>query len=106
MAHLATLFDVRLAIEMQGARRVLDQFGNARDIVSDEVLHHHISMTASIAQRPPNHGADVLFKLVHHATVLGPMARIVHSRRDFIDHETLRRHEQFHAHDSNVVERV
>ena len=63
-------------------------------------------MARAVAQRPAGHRADVLFELVDGAAVLGPVAGIVHPRRDLVDDQPAWRHEQLHPHDADIVERV
>jgi len=61
-------------------------------------------MTRAIAQGPTRNGADVLFKLIHSAARLGPVAGIVHARRDFIDDQARLGNEQFHTHRSDIIQ--
>ena len=90
MAHFTAGFDFGFAIEMHCRGGVFDDGTYPAHIITDQVLHHHIAVAGAVAERPVGNRADMLLKLIHNAAVLGPMARVVHSRGDFIDDQPLR----------------
>jgi hypothetical protein len=95
MAHLAAGFYLGLAVKMD--RRIgFRVIAQPVHVIPDQVFHDHIGMARAIAQRPARHGADMLFELADSAAILGPMTRIMHTRRDFIDDQSLRRDEQLY----------
>jgi hypothetical protein len=61
--------------------------GMREDVVPDQVLHHHIRVTLSVAERPAGDGADVLFELVDDAAVLRPVPGIVDAGGELVDDE-------------------
>ena len=63
-------------------------------------------MARAVAQGPTCNGTDVLFELIDGAARLGPVAGIVHPRRDFIDYEPDWRDEQFNPHGADVIQRI
>lgn len=106
MAHFTARFRIRFAIKMDRHGGVLGKLGDAIHIVADEVEHLHIGVARAIPQRPADNGTNVLFELINHTAVLGPVARIVHARRDFIDHKPLRCDKEFNPHDADIIQRI
>src|SRR3954471_9146318 len=86
MAHLAAGAGFAFAVEMEVDATFGDEFGPALDVAADEVLHHRVAAgEAGDARRQAADGADVLLELRGDRALDGPVAAVVHPRRDLVD---------------------
>ena len=78
-------------------------------IVTNQISHHRIRMPLPITKLPASNCANVLFELVYNAGVLGPVAGIMHPRRDLIDQQGLAAigpgDKKLHPENADIVER-
>ncbi len=93
MAHRAAGAGLGLAIKVDRQIAFAGECGDLVDIIANQIDHFHIGMARAIAQRPTGYRADMLFKLIDRAAILGPMARIMHTRRDFVHDQPAVGHE-------------
>src|SRR5215468_4498426 len=91
VTHLAAGTGAVLAIEMDGRARHIEPAGVIRDLIADQVDHFDPPVAHRPAERPAGDCADVLLELRDRAAIEGPMAGIVHARRDLVDQEGMTR---------------
>src|SRR5580700_673454 len=83
--HLAARTDRGLAVEVQGGSGDFKPAAKVLDLAADEVGHFHTAVADWLGERPASHRPDMLLELRYRSTVQGPMAGIVHPRRNFVD---------------------
>src|SRR5262245_45123958 len=84
VAHLAPGTRLGLAVEMQGRARLRRQLEPGVRLVADQVHHLGVAVARRRAERPAGDGTDVILELAHHARLDGPVAAVVHPRRDLV----------------------
>src|SRR5690348_2370570 len=86
--------------------RLLEERGNLLHVVADQVLHHAIGVALRRTERQAGDCSDMLLELRYRAGGLGPMARIVDTRREFVGQKpAVLRHEELDADHADIVER-
>ena len=88
MPHFTTRFDFGFTIEVQRGVALGSKIGDSVHIVAYQVLHCDIRVALPITKGPARHCTNVLFKLVNCATVLGPVAGIMHPWRNLVDDQS------------------
>src|SRR5580704_979548 len=87
MAHLAAGPHRALAVKMHRRSGNIEPVPVILDLAADEVRHLDPTAADRLAERPAGHRADVLLELRHRGAVEGPMAGIMHPRRDLVDED-------------------
>src|ERR1700704_4116176 len=91
MAHLAAVTYGSLAVEMHERAGHGEPLLVGFDLSADQIDHLDTAVTHWLAERPARDGPDVLLELRDGCAVDGPMAGIVHARRNLVDQKGLLR---------------
>jgi hypothetical protein len=73
VAHLAARARLGLSVEMHLDATLGREGGGTGDVLPDQVFHHDIGVTRSVAKRPAGDGTDMLLELVDGAARLRPV---------------------------------
>ena len=103
VAHLAPRPRLGLAVELHPRRRASP--ARRRPSSPSRFCHLGVGVPRAVAERPAADRADVLLELVDQAGGLGPVAGVVHPRRDLVHHQPAPGHEQLDADHPDIVER-
>src|SRR5580693_2053591 len=105
MPHLAAGPHRTLAVKMHRRPGNREPAPVILDLAADEVRHLDPAAADRLAERPAGHRADVLLELRYRGAVQGPMARIMHPRRDLVDQDfAAAQHEHLDREYADIVE--
>src|SRR5215207_269767 len=89
MPHLAAGAGRALAVKMEVSVRVVEDRAPAPGVVADEVRHPDAAPAGGRSERPAADGAHVLLELRRDRALDGPMAGVMHPRRNLVDDDPL-----------------
>ena len=109
MPHLASRARSAFAIEMNARARHGQPLGVVLDLGADQIRHFDPSVPPRLDQWPTGDRAHMLLELRHGRPIDGPMAGVVHARRDLVDEQRmppgLGDHEHLDRQYADIIER-
>src|SRR6185295_7433521 len=87
VAHLAAGPCLCLAVKMDCSAILLGEVTPFLDLGADQIGHDRITVARCLAKRPTANRSRMIFELAHDTGVERPVTRVVHARRNLVDHE-------------------
>lgn len=87
VAHFASRAGFALAVKVEAGAVLLQKLAPFIGVVADKIGHGDASMPARGAERPSRDRAHMLLELGGQCAVQRPVAGVMHSWRDFVDHQ-------------------